>query len=722
MNSFYLKYKYTGMRKNVKLKSLERYEDKNIVIEFSSQPDRFGSRLTVTLEAKTPVMIEECGFRFAINCSCENVVTNGYQSSSESVAGKVKMITRALSPFAKLFSLGNMGYYQTEKIFSKKGIVSHTYIHFSVKDEQDIRFYGSVNEKSAFTVFHFDEKNNALDIYSDCGLRQVEKSFTLMDFIIAQGPIFSVYEHYSQYFPKREPSEKLSSAWTTPRRVGEKDDAVDMENLKKQIELIKENEIGIDTVIIGEDESVKLGDFGMGSSKSFPDGMKAAADLIKENGMRPGIWIAPFVAEKKSKLYREHPEWFLKKFFNFPVTGGYHSGKNTRYYVLDIYQEQAAAYIGDVFKTVLYEWGFEVVYVDYLYAVAVEPRVNKTRAEIMGELAAFIRKLCRDKIVITAGVPMASAFGRYAYCKITADNAPFWEDDIMKRLGFRERISTENALQSLIARRVLNKNFFDSVSTAYFIGHEATTLTLIEKHTVLALCSFLSSLTLLSDDINSYDEMEMALLKSTHPNPEIEKVYHDENDNIHIFTFQERDRQYLVVSNFNNTPKDYVMPPGLYCGKYGTLLSEKGVLNLKAHQTEMMVRVDVKKSPQLIYSDIHILPLFGVEEVRFEGETRARVMLKKNVQFSGALYVLSTAKEFSINEKPCKVIENYGAYNVFACEMAHKKTSTTNMKVENAEKGQNKKNEERTGLKHKLQQTMKAPVQPKQKNDAEKED
>ncbi len=701
MNSFYLKYRYTGMKKNIKLKSLERFEDKNIVIEFSLQGDKFGSRLTVKLQAKVPVIIEACSFRFGLNYSCENVVTNGYQSNSESVAASAKTILRPLSIFAKIFSLQHMGYYQTEKFFLNRGILSHTYIHFSEKNDDNIRFYGSVNEKNTFTIFHFDEKNSAMDIYSDCGLRQVDKEFTLMDFIIAQGPMFSVYEHYADYFPKRQLAQSLHSAWTTPRRVNEKDRGIDMDGLEEQIALMKKNAMDIDTVIVGEDESVKLGDFGQGGSKAFPKGMKAAADKIKENGMRPGIWIAPFVAEKKSKLYQQHPDWFLKKWMNFPVTGGYHSGKNSKYYVLDFYKEEVRAYISDMFKTVLYEWGFEVIYVDFLYAAAVEPRINKTRAEIMGDVADFIRKLCRDKIVITASVPMASAFGQYAYCKMTADNAPFWEDNIMKRFGFRERISTESALQTLIARRVMNRRFFDSVSTAYFIGHESTALTLVEKHTILALCSILSSVTLLSDDIKSYDEMEMALLTSTQPNPHIEKVFHEEDDNVHAFTFTERDRQYLVVSNFNNVSKDYTVPPGLYCGKYGALVSEKGVLNLKAHQTQTLVKIDIKNSPQLIYSDTHILPLFGVEEVVFDRDNHARVILKKNVEFAGSLYVLSSAEQFTVNDKPCTLVQNYGAYNVFACRMSGKRIPFETTEIHFAD-GDKSQTEEKKGLKKKF--------------------
>ena len=87
MSSFYLKYRCTGTRKNIKLKSLEQFEDKNIMIEFVSQTDKFGNRLTVKLHAKVPVILKSVGF-FELNYVCENVMTNGYQSNSESIDGK----------------------------------------------------------------------------------------------------------------------------------------------------------------------------------------------------------------------------------------------------------------------------------------------------------------------------------------------------------------------------------------------------------------------------------------------------------------------------------------------------------------------------------------------------------------------------------------------------------------------------------------------------------
>ena len=50
--------------------------------------------------------------------------------------------------------------------------------------------------------------------------------------------------------------------------------------------------------------------------------MKAAAEKIRAAGMTPGIWLAPFAAEKESRLAAEHPDWLLHGKNGDPVVGG----------------------------------------------------------------------------------------------------------------------------------------------------------------------------------------------------------------------------------------------------------------------------------------------------------------------------------------------------------------------------------------------------------------
>lgn len=46
--------------------------------------------------------------------------------------------------------------------------------------------------------------------------------------------------------------------------------------------------------------------------KSFPGGLKPVFDYIKSKGMKPGLWISMGAASVNSKVYKAHPEWFVK--------------------------------------------------------------------------------------------------------------------------------------------------------------------------------------------------------------------------------------------------------------------------------------------------------------------------------------------------------------------------------------------------------------------------
>jgi hypothetical protein len=92
--------------------------------------------------------------------------------------------------------------------------------------------------------------------------------------------------------------------------------------------------------------------------------------------------------------------------------------------------------------------------------------------------------------------------------------------------------------------------------------------------------------------------MELPILKKAFPNPEIDKVIHKETNGIHTFEFAKNANHYLVIFNSNKKDNEYIIQQGIYCGKYGALLASNSALTIKAHQTQVLVKVDVKKQIQ----------------------------------------------------------------------------------------------------------------------------
>jgi alpha-galactosidase len=46
----------------------------------------------------------------------------------------------------------------------------------------------------------------------------------------------------------------------------------------------------------------------------FPGGLKSTFDYIKSLGMKPGLWISIGAATSDAKVFKEHPEWFIKNY------------------------------------------------------------------------------------------------------------------------------------------------------------------------------------------------------------------------------------------------------------------------------------------------------------------------------------------------------------------------------------------------------------------------
>jgi len=58
------------------------------------------------------------------------------------------------------------------------------------------------------------------------------------------------------------------------------------------------------------DWQFKCGDY-IADPEKFPQGLKPSFHYIKKKGLRRGLWISLAMASKYSKVYREHPDWFI---------------------------------------------------------------------------------------------------------------------------------------------------------------------------------------------------------------------------------------------------------------------------------------------------------------------------------------------------------------------------------------------------------------------------
>jgi hypothetical protein len=93
----------------------------------------------------------------------------------------------------------------------------------------------------------------------------------------------------------------------------------------------------------------------------YPDGMKPAADDIKKHGLTPGIWFMPFAGDHLDPMFKDHPEWFVKRTDGEPYETKWGGT------CLDMTHPGAREYVRSVVRRISHDWGYTYFKLDGLW-------------------------------------------------------------------------------------------------------------------------------------------------------------------------------------------------------------------------------------------------------------------------------------------------------------------------------------------------------------------
>ncbi|MGP2439375.1 glycoside hydrolase family 36 protein [Streptomyces sp. JW3] len=164
------------------------------------------------------------------------------------------------------------------------------------------------------------------------------------------------------------------------------------------------------------------------ANDKFPSGMRALADRITDAGLRPGLWIAPFIVLPDSRTARERPELLLRDAAGQPVVAGHNWG--TGYWALDLTLPAAREHLRETIHRVSREWGFTYLKLDFIGAgTAAGVRSADTgREEAYRAGLAVIREAAGpDAYLLGSGAPLLPSLGLVDGIRSGPDVAPLWE-------------------------------------------------------------------------------------------------------------------------------------------------------------------------------------------------------------------------------------------------------------------------------------------------------
>ncbi|URA09664.1 glycoside hydrolase family 36 protein [Thermospira aquatica] len=374
---------------------------------------------------------------------------------------------------------------------------------------------GSLDENSAYTIFEHHPEKRVLRIIRDVeGWEMNAGSITnLLSLFFTSGNLSYAQKRYFEMYGLSPSQLPKISGWTSwynyYTNISEE---IILSNLKS----FKEKKLPINIFQIDDGYQTAVGDW-LSLKPSFPHGMKYIADAIHEAGFRAGLWLAPFICESKSIIYQKHPEWILRYDDGSPVIAGYSENWNGDFYALDLDHPEVKNYLREVFHTVLHEWGFDMVKLDFLYAASIKPSYGKTRASQMAQALSWIRELCKDKTILGCGVPITSALGKVDYCRIGCDVGLDWEDIRPARIHFRERISTIKAITTTLGRFPLNRIGFINDPDVFILRETNNRLSHEQKYTLYMVNQLFGGLLFTSDNVGEYSSQTENLYRLQFP-------------------------------------------------------------------------------------------------------------------------------------------------------------------------------------------------------------
>ena len=226
-------------------------------------------------------------------------------------------------------------------------------------------------------------------------------------------------------------------------------------------------DLPFDVLQVDDGWQVSVGDWE--ANAKFPAGMKALAERIKSTGRQAGLWLAPLIAVKSSKLFREHPDWFLKDAQGRFGSAGFNWGEQL--FALDTTHPAALDWLAGLMKQVR-AWGFDYLKLDFLYAGGLPGKrhVDTPReAAYRNGIKVMREAMGVDAFFLTCGAPILPSLGLCDAIRVGPDVAGEWESHRDAVLLYNPTTpGAKNAIRTTLHRLWLKPLVQTDPDVAYF--------------------------------------------------------------------------------------------------------------------------------------------------------------------------------------------------------------------------------------------------------------
>ena len=459
-----------------------------------------GVRNTVTVTAKKDVTLEKCTLRGVAKAEFSDLCfVNGYQSWTKSkeffLSEKERDAKKIFKPLNRIYAFDRYG---DATFFDYDKNILHGYDVFFVKKTGGA-FILNANHKNAYLVIVLDRSTGEISLRNELDGLKLKKgqTFTVSDYYRVDD-----YERglalFNKVFPLK-PVKKLlgyTSWYNYYQNISEEIILRDLDALDNRFELFQIDD-GYETFV---------GDWTDVDKKKFPTGLKGIVDKAHAKGYMAGIWLAPFVAETKSKVYQEHPDWF-----DFDGKTELCGANWSGFYALNLEKEPVKRYIAQCLQYFI-DLGFDFFKLDFLYAATLPQYDGMTRSMVAEKAYDFLREVLKGKLILGCGATLFNAAGKFEYMRIGPDVSLKFDDVWYMKFMHNERISTKTTLQNTVYRSFMNGRLFGNDPDVFLLRDDNIDLSPAQREALVTLNALFGSLMMTSDNIAAYDDEKRALL------------------------------------------------------------------------------------------------------------------------------------------------------------------------------------------------------------------
>ena len=427
---------------------------------------------------------------------------NGYQSWTDSheyyLYKRLRNIKKSPHIITHMYAMDKYGDSTFYRYSIKK---SHGYDIFYSKGKFESFLY-SLNYQTAYLIIELIKDQRCLHLVSDVKGIELKKGeeITVFDY-----RFFNSYEEGLEEFKEDFPllnKEKIfgyTSWYNYYQNINEEIILRDLEALDSRFNVFQ----------IDDGYETYVGDWLDVDKNKFPNGLEGIVSKIKQKGLKPGIWLAPFAVESKSNTFLKHQDWLVKDENGKPIkTGGNWSG----FYSLDIYNIEARNYIKKCLEHYM-DLGFEFFKLDFLYAPALVPVKGKSRCQVQREAYQLLRDILKDKLILGCGANIINSYQLFDYLRIGPDVSLKFDDTAFMKMFHRERISTKVTIQNTIYRHIFDQHLFGNDPDVFLLRDENIQLSNKQKYALTKINALFGSVLMTSDDIATYDQKKKEILE-----------------------------------------------------------------------------------------------------------------------------------------------------------------------------------------------------------------